>query len=295
MPTPISSPVYTLGDGWMGNVRDDHGVEWVVESEEGWSSSPPVRAIVEEKANGDGAWSGPGLYGPRVITLSGRALAPNRYAMLAAKDRLKAAIGVRQPETLIVEEAHLTRYAMVRLADRIDIADFGAHAFAWSLTVVAADPRRYGVDVLTGSAELPVDVAVGRTYSKTYDYIYEATPPGTSGSVWLFNAGDFDRTPAVITFLGPVISPRVEHAALGRHLQFDMTVEWGQTLVVDLGAQTAMLNGTSSRIYTISPGSAWFMLTPGWNELLFRGTAGSAPPGEDPKPLMVVTAAPAWT
>lgn len=294
MPEPIASPVYTLGS-WQGNVTDDYGTEWIVEVEDGWSSSPPVRPTLEEKTASDGAWGGPGFYGARVVNLSGRARAADRVGMLAAKDRIKAAIGARTPVTLTVAEEHMTRLASVRLSDMIDIKDQTALIFSWSLTVVAADPRRYGTTVVSESTDLPVGLTTGRTYSRTYPLVYGGLAPGGSGSVYIPQEGDFDQTPAVITFTGPVVTPRVEHVAQNRSLTFDVTVEYGETLVVDLGRQTALLNGSVNRAYTISPGSSWFMLVPGLNELLFRGSVGSAPDGVTPQPQMTVVASSAWT
>jgi hypothetical protein len=286
--TPLASPVYTLGT-WQGNVTDDYGVDWVVETEDGWSSSPPVRAVLEERQGGDGGWSGPGLYSPRVITLSGKALAPDRASMLAAKDRVKAAIGPRTPRDLIVEEAHLTRRAQVRLSDQIDISDWGAQAFNWSVIVTAADPRRYtaAATYLTG---LPSEPG-GRSYPRSYPYNYGAYSPGQTGAVVIVQEGDYDLTPAQITIRGPVMTPRVAHVQTGRSLAFNLTLTADQTLVLDLGAQTALLNGTASRAGTIMPGSAWFGLVPGSNEIQFRGTDTDAAAD----PLMTVIAASAWT
>jgi hypothetical protein len=177
----------------------------------------------------------------------------------------------------------------------VDLIDQTALIFTWSLTVVATDPRRYGSEAMTGTAALPVGLADGRTYAKTYDYTYGVVAPTYVGSVWLDNAGDYDLTPATITFTGPVLDPRVEHVQSGRYLQFALTVEWGETLVVDLRNQTVMLNGATNRAYAITAGSTWFFLNPGVNELLYRGTVGTAPPGEEVDPQMIVSAAPAWT
>lgn len=294
MSEAIASPVYHLNT-WSANVIDDFGVEWVVTSEDGWSSSPPIRATIEDKTASDGAWGGPGFYGARVVNLVGKAWAPTRAAMLAAKDRIKASINPRDITTLTVEEEHLTRISSVRLSDQISLKDQTAQIFDWGFTVVATDPRRYGIDTMTGSASLPVGIADGRTYDKAYDYVYGTVTPNYVGSVWLDNIGDYDLTPALITFTGPVIDPRVEHVQSARFLQFDVSVEWGETLIVDLRQQTVLLNGETNRAYTITAGSTWFMLAPGVNELLYRGTIGSAPPGETADPQMIVSAAPAWT
>lgn len=291
MTVQLDSPLYTLGD-WSGNVRDNDGVEWVVEGEDGWSSSPPVRPTVAERSTGDGAWAGPGFYGARVITLAGRALATDRLSMLNAKERIKAAVGPRNLVPLQVDEAHLSRVAQVRLTDKIEISDRGAHSFAWQLILTAPDPRRYSVDEMEATAILPTTSTGGRTYPRTYPMAYGSAVVGGSGSANLTQLGDFDETPAVVTFTGPLINPSVAHVQTGRTLTFELTLAAEETLVVDLGEQTALLNGSASRANTISPGSAWFLLVPGANELQFRGQAGT--PAEI-QPTMTVTASSAWT
>ncbi|WP_043637311.1 fibronectin type III domain-containing protein, partial [Nonomuraea candida] len=54
---PIESPVYRIGS-WAGNVRDQYGVDWVVEEAKGWSSTPPVRPRLARLGGVDGAWEG---------------------------------------------------------------------------------------------------------------------------------------------------------------------------------------------------------------------------------------------
>lgn len=291
MTTPLETPVYNLGD-WAANVTDDEQVDWIVEAEDGWSSSPPVRATLEEKKNGDGGWGGPGFFGARVVTLAGRALAADRSSMLRAKDRIKRAgvVGLRHQVTFTVAEEHMSRTAQVRLSDQVELADQGARAFKWALTLVAADPRRYSAESFTASTVLPSVTSSGRTYPRTYPYTYGGDTEGGNGSVFVDQAGDYDETPAVITFTGPITSPQVAHVESGRMLTFALTLAEEETLVLDLGAQTALLGGTASRGGTITSGSAWFLLSPGINELQFRGAAGPGTP-----PVMTVTASSAWT
>jgi hypothetical protein len=289
---PIASPVYTLG-AWQGNVRDDFGVEWIVEGEDGWSSSPPVRALIEDKVAGDGSWSGPGAYAARVIGLTGKALASDRVSMLQAKERIKAVGSPRALSTLQVDEAHLSRMALVRQSDQIAITDYGAFGFQWSLILVAPDPRRYSVDVTSGATGLPSTITTGRTYTETFPILYGGGGVAASGSVLFTQYGNYDQTPATIVFSGPVVTPQVAHVQTGRSLTFDLELRQGETLTVDLGGQAVLLNGSASRVSSLTPGSAWFSLVPGPNELQFRGQAGSSPDGTTP--LMTVTAASAWT
>ncbi|MEU6745332.1 hypothetical protein ABZ914_03800 [Spirillospora sp. NPDC046719] len=111
-----------------------------------WSGSSTVAAVVEDREHVDGAWTGPGSFKARVITLSGQCLAPNRLEMLRAKNRFAAAASPTDLVDLVVEEAHLTRRAAVRLTDRADRADptdKGARAFTWTLTLTARARVRY--------------------------------------------------------------------------------------------------------------------------------------------------------
>lgn len=296
MSTPLDqSPVYTLGVGstaWQGGVTDDYGVDWVVESEDGWSSSPPVRLVQEDKYAGDGVWSGPGFYAARVISLTGRALASDQMSMLNAKERLKAAASPRGLTTLQVDEAHLSRSAKVRMSDQVAITDWGGRAFNWTLVMTAPDPRRYAAQSTSSTTGLPSTITSGRSYDEAFPVLYGGGG-ATSGSVMVTNYGDFDQTPAVITFTGPIITPQVAHVQTSRSLTFDLTISQGQTLVVDLLSRTALLGGTASRLSSLTTGSAWFMLAPGSNELQFRGQAGSSTDGSIPQ--MTVTAASAWS
>lgn len=294
---PIESPVYTLGDAWQAGVLDEYGTEWVCEDEDGWSSSPPVRATLEDRQADDGAWSGPGYYGSRVINLSGKARSPSRVEMLAAKDRIKASISARSLVPLRVDEAHMSRMAMVRLSDQVDTKDVSAQIFSWSLTLVAPDPRRYAVETQTATTTLPTGLTAGRVYSRTYPLVYGGDVEGPSGSVFINQIGDYDQTPARILFTGPLVSPRVEHVQSGRNLTFDVTLSYGDIVAVDLLTKSAMLNYSANVANEISAGSAWFMLVRGVNELAFRGQAGTPPPDVTPAPVpqMTVTAASAWT
>jgi hypothetical protein len=296
----LASPVYTLGSAatgatWQGNVTDDSGVDWIVEDEAGWSSSPPVRPQQEDKSAGDGAWQGPGAYAARVITLSGTAIAPSQTLMLWAKEAIKAAASPRALAPLQVDEAHLSRMVMVRQTDDVAIKDLGRDAFTFSLIMTAADPARYSIGDVPQSTGLPATSVTGWTYPRVYPRLYGGSGGPAQGSVVFVQEGNYDATPATITFSGPLITPTVAHVQTGRTLSFDLTLGQYDTLIVDLAAGTALLNGTASRAGTLTPGSAWFLLVPGSNELQFRGAAGATTDGSTPNPQMTVAAASAWT
>jgi hypothetical protein len=293
---PLNSPLYTIGTGptaWNGNAVDNSGCSWVVQSEDGWSASPPARPSQQDKTIGDGTFAGTGYYAGRLITLQGTCVAPSQVAMLWAKEAVKSAFGPSDLAEFRVDELHLSRYCTVRLADKIEILDKGPVAFTWQFGVLAPDPRRYSVDPVSLSCGLPMAGAGnGRTYPRTYPLLYSGA--GTGGEVVFTQAGNYKYTPAVITIQGPAVSPTVEHDVSGSHITLDMTVGYGRYVVLDLGAQTAMLGGTQTVATSVTSDSAWFMLSPGENVLGFRGEAGVNPDGSPGSPVMTVNGASAW-
>lgn len=272
----MATPTYSL-DGWQGNVRDDDGTEWVVESEEGWSSTPGLRLSLEELPDQDGSYDGPSYRGPRTITLGGHAYAASRAAMLRAKDQLAGLCddqGIDALQPLVVTEAHLTRQAMVRLAADTKISDEGARLFAWSLALIAPDPLRYDAAERTDATGLPLDYP-GRVYPRSHPWSYPAHPANTAGELVLDNAGTATTWP-VLTVTGPVSGPRLIHAATGQELALDIDLAITDTLELDTASRSVVLNGTASRRYTLRAGSEWWGLTKGVNTVLYRADAYAA-------------------
>lgn len=280
---PVASPVYMLGDRWAANVRDEHGVYWVVTREEGWSSSPPVTARVAEQDAQDGAFVGPGRLGSRVITLEGTADAPTREAMVAAQHRLTSVLPPRERALLRVEEAHMARQSYVRLGDQIEVKDRGALVFDWTLTLVAGDPRRY---------------AITPVYAEGSADPESATPRAT---VTLHLAGDYKTIPGVITVFGPIRGFTIRHVELGLVIRARevavLPADDRYTLEIDLGTRLVWAYAPEEVQPEPQPARSWlelfparFMLRPGTNTLILEGE----PTGEDGVPRMAVRARSAW-
>ncbi|MEV7011774.1 fibronectin type III domain-containing protein [Streptosporangium sp. NPDC051022] len=278
---PLDMPVYRLG-GWAGNVVDEHGVQWVVKEEEGWTSSPAVRARSRPRGGLDGQISNPGLYGRRTITLKGTAVAPSRLEMLAAQQRLVSVVSPRREALLRVLEVHRARQARVRLVGQVQITDRGSRVFTWSMTVRAADPRRYAllptrgeavIDALPGAAEVRV------VLDGTYRYI-----------------------PGVLHLWGPIRNFRITHAESGGQLVAAAGVEIpadpDYSVAIDLGARSVTAYVPVSVWPEPRPGRgllrhppAWFTLQPGLNTLLVEGQPVV---GQSGAPRLAVETRDAW-
>ncbi|GHE31826.1 hypothetical protein GCM10017673_38230 [Streptosporangium violaceochromogenes] len=277
---PIATPVYLLG-AWAGNVADNDGVRWVVEEEEGWSSSAEVVGLGDDHDGDDGGFSGPGRFAGKVITLAGTAAATDHAAMARAMDRLPAVLHPDAQAELRVVEAHLTRRAMVRLSDQVRITPRGSLAFGWEFTVAADDPRRYGTPIrreATGEAPQAVEVDVE---------VY----------------GDYpDGIPATLTVQDAIAAPRLLHVQTGVQVTFDpaVIINPGYAVRVDLLArEVTVFNPALPAGQQTVPGmrsmiasSTWFQLVPGLNTIRLLGQPHPTTPGPA---TLVADTADCWT
>lgn len=265
-------PVFTV-DGWSGNTVDDDGVEWWVTSENGWSSTPPVRVELVNRPQRDGAFDAPSFRGARVITLDGTAIAPDIGTKERARDRLAAVLadGSRLVE-LVVHEHLVTRRALVRLSAPTKIADTTPYTFDWSLQLTAPDPIRYGVAQHSALCGLPQPGAGLGFPLVTWPLDFGVS---VEGSMALVNAGTVTTWP-VWTVTGPCNQPVIRHATSGQALGFGLSLLEGDVLVVDVAARTIRLNGASRRA-ALLPGSAWFGLAPGTTGVEFDAVRTDTP------------------
>ncbi|MEU4703403.1 fibronectin type III domain-containing protein [Nonomuraea dietziae] len=279
---PTSTPVYRLG-AWAANVRDLHGVDWTVDKAEGWSSSPPVSPVSADRGGLDGEAEGAGRFGPRRIVLSGMATAPTRMAMLAAKQRLLGVLHPRQVAMLRVSDALMTRQARVRLDDMIDITDHGPHAFAWTLTLKAADPRRYAVTPVRASAVI-------------------AALPGEA-TLTVTMSGTYPKVPARMRLYGPIKDFLITHEESGTVMRAmpgtTLPADPRYSLSFDLASRQVWAHVPPEVWPQPRPGRsalahlpAWFTLIPGSNTITL---AGQPVPGEVGTPRLVVEAYDAWS
>ncbi|WP_449060596.1 fibronectin type III domain-containing protein [Planomonospora algeriensis] len=280
--TPIAAPVYRL-EGWTGNARDRYGVDWVVESEEGWSSTADVLPLDAESDSSDGGFSGPGAFGMRRITLEGTAVASSRAGMLAAQERITAALYPHQLGTLRVQEGGgLTRKAGVRLAGEVEISDRSAVAFSWVLNLVAPNPRR--------TAMRPV-----------YDEVAIETMPGSASARIVMN-GDYRWIPARIRVWGPIREWSITHEQSGLVIRAKpgtvLPADSRYSLEFDLATRVVLAHVPPEVWPEPRPGRgmlgafpARFALSSGVNTLTL---AGEKVDGQVGSPRMVIEAWDAW-
>lgn len=250
--TDIDGLQATLGPLRLGAV-DNAGVAWFLQGLEGWDS-PEVRAELQDRESDHGAWFSPAYLGSRPITLSGTVAAPDRSTLQDAMDRLYAAASLSDT-TLAVWEA-TPKQSVVRRSGKVLAQYVTDRTATWSVLVTAADPRRYGTTLQSGTTGLPSTTG-GLSFPATFPITFSATT--VSGQIIAVNAGTMDTRP-VLTITGPVTAPSV--AALYpdgtvKQMIYSLDLASGDVLTIDTDAHTAMINGTVSRRRFLTVPAGW--------------------------------------
>jgi hypothetical protein len=141
-----------------------------------------------------------------------------------------------------------------------------------TFTAFCEDPRIYSSVQQIGQVQLASATTSGFGFPLGFPFGFGVTTVFSSGSV-VTNAGN-RYAPAVLTIPGPIVNPIIINDTTGSTLPFNITLNSGDNLVIDLKAHTVQLNGGNVRTALTAPD--WFLLKPGDN--LIRLLAGSATP-----------------
>lgn len=133
-------------------------------------------------------------------------------------------------------------------------------------SMFAEDPRIYSSALNSIDISQDPVITSGRSYNKSYNYSYG--PPISPVGQNLFVGGN-RPTPALITIFGISAFPKIINETLGITMDFDITVQSGETLTIDSQYHTVRLNGVANRRSSlINPN--WFSLLPGVNYIRYR-------------------------
>ena len=251
---------------------DEFGCRWTFGEIIGWFEPPGVRAGALQRPGMDGSWDARPTLDGRVVGISGSVRASDGPALQAAMDRLQSVLtGPERFGTLVVDEANrgVSRQATVRLNDATLIERHSPDYATFSLSLFAADSRRYSTELHTATTTRYV-AAAGATFPVSFPVDFGGL--GSGGRLQVFNAGTVD-TPCLVSWFGDLTNPRVTHVEQNRTVAARMSLALGQTLVVDTGVPSVLL-GNSSRRQTLSS-AQFFTLPPGISTLFFDADGGS--------------------
>ena len=231
----------------------------------GLRSIPNLRTGDVPNARRDGASAGLDLLGERIFTVTLQPFIQSTTPFETLLEQISTAFqSISSPTGQLPYEFFLPGWANSRFITcrptnggvPIDLT-YQAFASEVPIQMTANDPLIYSTVLKTASAGLPSPTA-GLTFNATPNFVFGAS---TGGSFSTTNNGNY-ITPIVFTITGPVTNPAVTFTATGQFLKFNITLGSTDTLVVDTGARTVQLDGSSYRFNTVATGSTWFGIPP---------------------------------
>ncbi len=96
----------------------------------------------------------------------------------------------------------------------------------------------------------------------------------SGGTATLNNTGNVEVYP-VITITGSATSPYILNSTTDKFIQLNYTFDVSDVLVIDMGAKTVLLNGTTNLISAKTSASDWWSLVPGNNVINYTTSTSS--------------------
>ena len=258
-----NADVWTI-DGVQFNAgADANGVEWIITSDTGWFGSAPSRNNRTSKNNAHGAFRSPVYRDPRVVAVSGYAIAPTPALREQAGYTLASLLS--DPNTLYpITRSEVTGPRFIYAEQDTDtvvsvLPDGIGCTLAFSMQFAAPDPRKFGSTLQSVSTTMPTpgsggvmwagDTAVpnGLPYLGD-DHISGITygTPGTGGLLSLSNTGGAPAD-VLFTVTGPVNTPTLIRQDTGDTMTFASSLSATDILTIDTGSGQVLYNGANYR------------------------------------------------
>lgn len=248
---------------------DENGICWLWQKLEGWDGPDVQGGGVIPRSGDQGAWASPQYFQARTLTWTVTASAPSQALRDVARQLLSSAVPVSDLATLTVGEP-VPKQVRVRRSGKITEAYPTLADVTFTIGLVAPDPRKYGTQVYSASANALPSGGTGFTSPFTSPFSVPAQAPG--GSLAVTNAGNFETRP-VITITGPISAPGLVNVTTGQTVSWSgLTVPSGSQLIVDFDARQALLDGGYAPADAFS---SWWTLPPGTSTIQLTGNSDS--------------------
>lgn len=260
----------SFGGLTFGPGTDIQVVEW-----DGLRELPGVRSGDQPQPRKDGSFAGLNYLSERIITLKLSVTVTQTPFETVIANLASVFQNTTAPTGLQTFQFMLPGWATPRQVSArptkasipVDL-EYSFHKASPLVELTCPDPIIYDTTLQTASTGLPAPTA-GLMFPVTFPATFGAS---TGGSLSANNAGNYPTAP-VFTITGPCFYPSLQLAS-GGSMAFNLTLASGDTLVVDMGARTVLLNGVS-RANAIAPGSSWFSFPVGASTV-FVGSRDSA-------------------
>jgi hypothetical protein len=262
--------------------KDDRGVRWQVRKPlRGWWGPTGSNGEAVQRSYQDGAWLGKAYAPPRTLVVEGLLTVsagdgPEGHRhLLDSLDTLYGALPMDDVAPFVVTENGYTRHVLARLdGTPADPEWFNPWRVRYDFQLITEDHRKFSGDGTTPThmmeTGLPTQTG-GLAFPASFPTRFDADI--VTGIIPITNEGNA-RPPVTVTIHGPGAGPIIRSGD-GQSMPFDITLDVGQFLVVDLDRKTVKLNGQASRRGALR--GRWINLAPGSNTLMFD--AASYNPG----------------
>lgn len=243
---------------------------------DGLESLPAIRNQDDYKGANDGMFSGRDYLSARDLTFTMNVFADSVETAHQNWALFKTALNYQQQGTTALRfqtsptDSQKVIYTRVRGRKASIDPEFTFGYIRAQITMFAPDPRYY--DDVTQSLTLTSSLAVGRTYNRTYNLVYGG---GSQTSIGTVTNSGWATTSPVITITGPATNPTIGSVTQSAYLTLNATLTATDTLVIDLGNKTVLLNGSSAR-NLIAAGSEWFDAPAGSSTYSFSASGTTA-------------------
>jgi len=269
--------------------ESDGSTGLVYTSLRGWTSGAPMRAVVEDRPNSDGAFDVNKDYrAARIITFEGGLFGSSHSdAELNFYDQFAALQATGEPILFQVERDWGTRSAYVSIMDVAEVEELGDGAAALvNVQLVARDPIKYGPSTMyttglpTAGGGLEYNLFSGGAGGALY---YGAN--GTLGRVDVANSGTADVWPTFSITGALTAGFYIQNLTTGAILRYDRVVPAGSTVSLNARTGEVLVDGLSDGSTYLTTAN-WFAIPAGSTATIQFNAIG----GSSGTPQMTVTA-----
>ena len=260
---------------WFNGITMGDSTPFSVQEISGLEDLPVIRSQDDTRGYQDGMFSGQDFLSGRLITVTLLVLPyGGKSAQYWLNSLQRACIpqktGTQPLQFQLTADSGLQFVnARVRGLQTPVNVDYSNQFIKTQVRFMCPDPRIY--DNTLQSITLLALNPIGRTFNTVYPLSYGGG--SSAGSSAVVNAGTWETLP-LVTITGPCINPVVGNSTQGLSMYFNLTLNTGDTLVIDLKNKTIKLNGNPARNY-LSGISRWFSAPAGTSLFYFTASGAS--------------------
>jgi phage-related protein len=252
------------------------GSPFQIQSVDGLEGVPAIRAQDDNRGYADGMFSGRDFYSGRTISIILLILGSGNNSAQVNLQTLQRALLPQQSGTtplyfaLPHDSGDTTQVinARVRAFQTTIDPNYTYGYIVARVEFFCPNPSYFNANIQTATlAYLP---PTGRVYNRTYNLVYD---PATLVKTTTVSNNGWATTYPVITLNGPIDNPILGNETTNEYLNFTVSMDSSDVLVVDLYNKLITLNGVSARNLLTS--GVWFAAPPGNSIFTLEGDVGS--------------------